>query len=235
MREKLFCSALTAVDRGVRDPTLSARAAMLSATFWGRGRTLTVGFIGGDPVVRDRVARIADEWLKQVNLRFHFWTDLAQDPSPADIRVGFEPGRGSWSWVGNQAAEIERTEPTMNLGWLTAELDDASARQVILHEFGHALGLIHEHLHPLANIRWRRDQVIQDLRRTQNWDDSTIEANMFNAPDPSGVFATDPDPQSIMMYPIPATWTEDGFSVGWNSALTAKDRLLVQTAYGVAP
>ena len=233
--EPYYCSALTIVPAAAADAKLTPRAALLNATFWGRHRTLTVGFFDGSPDLRKRVAVIANEWISKTraDLAFHFWTHAGEDPQAADIRIGFNPALGSWSWVGNQARKIAHDRPTMNLGWISAETEEAVARKLVLHEFGHALGLIHEHLHPLAQIPWRKDEVIRDLKKTQDWDEATIAANMFDAPDPSEVFATDPDPSSIMIYPIPAHWTEDGRTVSWNSDLSAKDILLIRNAYGI--
>jgi len=58
---------------------------------------------------------------------------------------------GSWSHIGTEANEIEPRQPTMNLGWLSGLTDAVSdtERGVILHEFGHVLGLLHEHQSPL--------------------------------------------------------------------------------------
>jgi len=39
-------------------------------------------------------------------------------------------------------------EPTMNYGWLKDDTDDVEYRRVVIHEFGHALGAIHEHQNP---------------------------------------------------------------------------------------
>jgi hypothetical protein len=45
--------------------------------------------------------------------------------------------------------------------------DDAAC----VHEFGHALGLIHEHQNPNRAIQWNRDAVINDLQGPpNNWD-----------------------------------------------------------------
>ncbi|WP_437321271.1 matrixin family metalloprotease [Sorangium sp. So ce385] len=41
----------------------------------------------------------------------------------------------------------------MNFGWLTLESTQADVESVVLHEFGHALGLIHEHQHPENGIK----------------------------------------------------------------------------------
>jgi hypothetical protein len=208
---------------------------MLSETFWGRGRSLTIGFFGGEKALRERVGRLAREWLDKTNanLDFVFWTAEEVDPYSADIRIAFNPDGGSWSWIGTHARRIAASLPTMNLGWMTLDLEEDRARAVVLHEFGHAIGLIHEHLHPFANIDWNRQQVINDLKRSQGWDEATIAANIFNVPAADQVFATEPDPDSIMMYPIPAHWTRDGTTVGWNTSLSTMDIRLIQSAYGI--
>ncbi|MBC7987851.1 MAG: hypothetical protein H7X93_14460 [Sphingomonadaceae bacterium] len=187
--------------------------------------------------MRERVADLARLWLTRTGARldFHFWTAPDVDVGGADIRIAFDPARGSWSWVGTQATRIAREKPTMNLGWMTVELPEDQARSVVLHEFGHAIGLIHEHLHPLHRIDWDRERVIADLRASQGWDDATISANMFEEPPPDAVFATAFDPSSIMMYAVPEHWTRDDFSVGWNTDLSASDIGLIQEAYGVRP
>jgi hypothetical protein len=57
----------------------------------------------------------------------------------------------------------------MNYGWLTSATDEAEYRRVVLHEFGHARGLTHEHQSPAMNIPWNRPTVLDDYRRTYGW------------------------------------------------------------------
>ena len=63
--------------------------------------------------------------------------------------AGEETSRGgSWSKLGVEANEIKLdSEPTMVLDLKDCR-DDYHVRSTILHEFGHAYGLAHEHQHP---------------------------------------------------------------------------------------
>jgi hypothetical protein len=120
----------------------------------------------------------------------------------------------------------------MNYGWLTPDSTEDEVNRVVLHEFGHALGLIHEHQNPAGGIKWNRDAVIRDLSGPpNNWDLETIEHNMFRAVEKQESNYTSLDPQSIMMYSLPSRWTLDGFSVGLNNGLSAKDKEFIRQQY----
>lgn len=210
------------------------RAALLNAAHWGAYRTPSVGFMGGDPAIRAKVAEVAREWEAAApgGLRFRFWLDTGIDPRSADIRVAFMQGRGSWSYLGTQAQSIAQDQPTMNFGWLSQDLPEDQFRAVVLHEFGHALGLIHEHQNPDGAIDWDVAAVVADLSKPPNeWDEETIRHNMFRRYEAGDLFSTKVDGGSIMMYPIPENWTRNDFTVGFNSSLSDNDRALIAAAY----
>jgi hypothetical protein len=108
---------------------------------WINGSTLRVNFLQGSESQRDMVREIAPEWTRHTNLKFEF-TD---DPR-AEIRVTFDSNDGAWSYVGTDNSRIPLHAATFNLGWQ----DEA----VILHEFGHMIGMAHEHQNPAAGIQW---------------------------------------------------------------------------------
>jgi hypothetical protein len=205
------------------------KAALLNEFKWQRGTRIRVAFLEGDPKLQDRVRAVAEEWTgpHMANLRLQF----AEDGN-ADIRIAFEQGNGSWSYLGTMCRDIPVDQPTMNYGWLTPDSTDDQLRRVVLHEFGHALGLIHEHQSPNRPISWDREAVIADLSGPpNNWDAATIEHNIFHQYDPDDLQSTPVDPESIMMYPIPAAWTTDDFSTGLNRELSDTDRRLVRDVY----
>jgi hypothetical protein len=101
-----------------------------------------------------------------------------------------------------------------------------------MHEFGHALGLIHEHQNPKGGIQWNEPAVKADLGGPpNNWDDATIRHNVLDHYPAKEVTASPVDKNSIMMYPIPASWTLDGFSADLNGDLSEQDRQFIRRAY----
>jgi len=205
------------------------RAAVLSEFKWQPGTRVRVRFTEGDPDLQDRVRQVAEEWTgpHMANLSLQVVED-----EDADIRVAFQQGNGSWSYLGTVCRQIPVDQPTMNYGWLTPASTDDELRRVVLHEFGHALGLIHEHQNPNRPISWNRAAVIAALSGPpNNWDLETIEHNIFHRYDPETLESTPVDPESIMMYPIPASWTLDGFSADLNDDLSAQDVEFIREAY----
>lgn len=219
-----YCAVPTAPAHSSKE-----RAALLNQSKWQPGSAITVGFLAGDPGLQQRVQGVAREWTgpQMANLKLNFL-----DSAATDIRIAFEQGNGSWSYLGTDAQQIAADEPTMNYGWLTPDSTDDELRRVVLHEFGHALGLIHEHQNPDRPIAWNKAAVIADLSQPPNsWSPETIENNIFKTYDPADVDTTSTDPKSIMMYPIPASWTTDGFSAGLNKELSSTDKEFIKTAY----
>ncbi len=228
--ERHYCSVV------IPKPALGrSKAALLHDFKWEPGTRIRVRFLAGVPQLRARVRAVAEEWTGpgMANLRLHFLDDEDEGAGgDADIRIAFVQGDGSWSYLGTVSRRIPASEQTMNYGWLTPDSDDDELHRVVRHEFGHALGLIHEHQNPDKPISWNREAVIADLSGPpNNWDPATIENNIFKRYDKADVTTTPTDRDSIMMYPIPATWTTDGFSVGLNRQLSATDRAFIVDAY----
>jgi hypothetical protein len=193
----------------------SPRAAIFLRKRWPNGSTLRVSFLEGTASQHAIVKRFAPQWGDHANLKF----DFGFDPG-AEIRIAFRRGDGAWSYIGTDCADIPRDQPTMNLGW--------QDEGVVLHEFGHAIGLVHEHQNPQGGIKWNRPVVIRALSGPpNNWDPDTIEHNMFEKYSVDQVRSTELDRVSIMMYSFPAEWTLDGFSTPENEVLSEKDKQFI--------
>ncbi|HEY6505299.1 MAG TPA: M12 family metallopeptidase [Chitinophagaceae bacterium] len=101
----------------------------------------------------------------------------------------------------------------------------------VLHEFGHALGLLHEQSYPNA-IKWNKaDSVYAYYEKTQGWNREKVDAQVFEVSDQFYTNGTSYDPKSIMQYSIESWETLDGFSVGRNDELSTGDKSLIAALY----
>jgi hypothetical protein len=222
-----WCFAWPAARRSVGGKD---RAALVKASRWNSGDVITISFLDGDPDVQQKVTDVALGWTVPglANLSFNF----LGPGNDALVRISFQHP-GSWSVIGTTCRQVtDQTQPTMNFGWLTPDSADDDIRRVVLHEFGHAIGLIHEHQNPAGGIQWNRDAVIRDLSGPpNNWSLDVIEHNMFEPYQAGDTNFTETDALSIMMYPIPPPWTLDGFSAGLNGSLSPTDKQFIHQQY----
>lgn len=212
---------------GALPTTGATKAALVKDSKWPAGSVISISFMDGTDAQKALVKKFAVGWIDRLaNLQFSW-----EQPPNTDIRISFQ-FNGSWSVIGTTARNVPKDQPTMNFGWLTPGVSDDEARRVILHEFGHALGLIHEHQNPISAIKWNKPAVIADLSGPpNNWDAQTIEHNMFESYPSNEIAGTTLDWHSIMMYPIPASWTLDGESAALNADLSPEDRTFIKKQY----
>ncbi|MDR6606579.1 hypothetical protein [Pseudomonas synxantha] len=203
------------------------RAVAWHTKYWAPGRTLRIAFLNGSQAFKDGVKNAASNWLPHINLKFDF-----VEGEVGDIRIRAEPGT-YWSKVGTDALLVEEG-PTMVISdWM---LQPKLFAHYVMHEFGHALGAEHEHLHPEANIPWNKPAVYEahwvpedadedDLRRKD------VDERYFNLLDPSEVNYSSYDPKSIMHYEIRQAWTHGDFQIFLNFVLSEKDKAFMAKAY----
>jgi hypothetical protein len=202
------------------------RAGLWLASRWTPGVTITISFLDGDPVLHARIEPVARQWTAPG--RANLFLDFRTDTNRTHVRVSFAQ-EGSWSVLGTTCLRIPDGEPTMNFGWLKPGSSDAELERVVLHEFGHALGLVHEHQLPAGGIQWNKPAVYADLE--PKWSREKIDQNLFATVDPAEAAMTNLDPQSIMMYPIKKSWTLNGFSTGLNTKLSPIDLAFIHNMY----
>jgi len=210
---------------GVADVPIDELAAVIGKK-WKNGRTLRVRFLDGNSVVQTKLQPFAHEWSKFANITLAF----GNDPN-AEIRISFKQP-GSWSYIGTDALSIAKNQPTMNYGWLTPTTASDEYSRVVIHEFGHALGCIHEHQNPVANIPWDKDAVYRYYGGPpNNWTREQVDQNIFRRYSKSDTQFTTLDTKSIMLYAIDDKLTLGNYSVGWNKVLSPTDKTFIAKVY----
>lgn len=206
---------------------LDPHLAIVTNSMWQVGRNLRVRFLNGDSAIQAKVAAEAKEWLKYADLSLTFGSD-----PQSEIRIEFASDGQSWSQIGTDCLSRPLNQASMHYGWLTKDTPDDEYSRVVIHEFGHALGCIHEHQNPAGNIQWNKDAVYRYYEGPpNNWTKAQVDLNLFQKYGANVTQFSALDPLSIMMYPIPAEFTTNGFTVGWNRQLSAMDKTFISRWY----
>jgi hypothetical protein len=208
-----------------------ARMAVVNTKKWQPGGVLRCRFLDGSAKMRKKVAAIAHQWEKHADIKFKFVASGA-----ADIRISFYADAGSWSAVGRDAlnqAYFPVHQPTMNYGWLRDDTDAQEYSRVVLHEFGHALGCIHEHQSPKFLRKWDVQKVMQYFQGPPNyWSPEDIRYNVLQKYSPRGISATKFDSKSIMLYAFDGALFSDGLGpTNSNSNVSKTDIRMIKDMY----
>lgn len=192
---------------------------------WNNGQKIYVRFLNGSDKLQNTIKNFAKQWEKYANISFVFILK-----GNSNIRINLDSKGGYNSLIGTLANSVSQNEKTMNLD-TTDFNNEQIIKRVVLHEFGHVLGLLHEHFNPLSGISWNKDSVYNDLYRTDGWNKMTVDHNIFQEYKLSYTNGTLYDKFSIMEYPIKSGWTTNGYSVGWNTELSSGDIMLIKSLY----
>lgn len=206
------------------------RALFNRSKLWKKGQTILIHVDDGANSGERGVIR---KVIEQINAMVNLDLVLTSDIQRAHVRIGFERGAGAWSTVGTDALYISKPGATMNFGWDVS--DDIGT---VRHEFGHMLGLGHEHQNPNGGIVWDENRVLADATRPPNsWSSEMVYNNILRQQQlsPSEWGATKFDPKSVMLYDFPAEWVLEppGFQPRANHDYSITDRQTLQKFYGV--
>ncbi|KAF2972741.1 hypothetical protein GQX73_g684 [Xylaria multiplex] len=199
---------------------------VVESKMWDTGHTLKIYFMGGSKRVCQKVKKYAQEWTKHANIEMEFMTHV----EGSEIRVAFE-NKGSWSVVGKDCLNRNENEATMNLAWLTDTTPDNKLARTVYHEFGHALGCVHEHQNPVGGIQWDKEKVYHFYANNMGWDTNKVDTDVLVPCDRDMTQFSLFDKDSIMLYHFPKELTVNGYFVQANKVLSSTDKEFIGKMY----
>jgi hypothetical protein len=213
---------------GASSMSAPPKMALEAGKKWADGRTLGVYFMDGSATQKARVKEQAIKWSRFANIKF----DFAAGKAGAQIRISFVADDGSWSYIGTDCLGIAKTGPTMNFGWLKDDTDATEYERVVVHEFGHALGAIHEHQNPRGGIQWNLPAVYAYFAGPPNfWSKEDTDVNVISKYSVDQLNASKFDPDSIMLYHFDAALIKGGKATKFNTKMSTGDKRFIKKQY----
>lgn len=209
--------------------------AALNHLIWPRDkRRLKVRFLNGDSKSKRVVKDTVREHYHAVPMGMRFEFLSSEDPGPSDIRISFIDSEVSSCMVGRNAEK----NPGKASMWLNLDRGTLGIRNRddvrwwrqhdILHEFGHALGMEHEHTHPDCNIKFDFNAI---LSGRYNGDAKKMHTN-YDKISSKQVTLSAYDQHSIMHYPVVTQDTTNGAKpVHPNNVLSDGDKKYLMRIY----
>ena len=132
--------------------------------------------------------------------------------------------------IGVNAIEVRKDRPTMNLA-----LNPCSPKYeidgIVLHEFGHAIGFIHEHQRVDSDLEFDAPKLYEYYYDLAGWSEAVVDDQIISRVHVAVPVGTAYDNQSIMMYPIVKSALITGDAPGWRDRLSPLDKVAARAAY----
>lgn len=206
--------------------TLNLNAGVINASRTFQKINIKVVFQNGELERQGLVAAIANEWTEYANIVFQFYfpddysiSEFRQIENSADILVQFNTTSNHWTKGSNFDGQSK---------YIVA-ISDLTPRTV-LHEFGHALGLQHEHQHPKSEVELK-ENFKGDFCEAIGQTESECDHNVLKRYSGSEYKYTPYNPDSIMHYPFSSYFTKRDKEYGAAAYLSYGDVEVISRMY----
>ncbi|MEJ5058613.1 MULTISPECIES: M12 family metallopeptidase [unclassified Pseudomonas] len=207
------------------------RTVSVHTKYWMPGRTLKIAISDYNDDGFDIVKNAIEKWLPYVNLKFEF-IELPDNDElyVGDIRIYLTSlsDNSGHSSIGTDALTVPSTLHTMQLG---TDYTSAGYEALVLHEFGHALGFLHEHQHPDASIPWNREATYLQYALEYGWSRAHVDGAVFPLPRDANQSYEPYDRHSIMHYNVLNICTVGDWEQPTNLQLSDGDKAAARKAY----
>ena len=133
--------------------------------------------------------------MKYANIKFNF---IEQGDAQIRVYLGDQKGDYGHVTMGLGVKCLMRDPNDFTMHFDTTDLiKEQSFKGTVLHEFGHALGLIHEHMSPVSGIKWD-SAAVYSRKRMMGWSKEMTDAQLFKKYSLAYTNGTTYDPKSIM-------------------------------------
>lgn len=201
--------------------------------YWSPGRTLKILVFRFDEHSFEAVKNGINKWAPYVNLNFEFiemdeQDVFASDQFLGDIRIAFEDIDGGISKIGTDSLTGSPHSASMTL---QTDFSSPNYESLVTHEFGHALGLHHEHQHPDAGIPWDREKTYTHMAASSGFSRAEVDANVFPLERNPNRTYTPYDRHSVMHYEVLNELTVGDWHQPLNADISEGDIAAVRTIY----
>jgi hypothetical protein len=198
-----------AVDERSDDPVLipTNRAVGQKSVYYKPGSTIKIQIVGSAQFVSSVQKVLTDFAQPHINLKFQFVN------TGGDITIDNNySGGGVARCLGCQ-------KPSISIS--------SAAQGLVLHEFGHALGMQHEMKNPNIKLTWIESVLTQAYGGAD-----FVKSQITSTVNAASVNATPFDKNSVMIYNLPANTNKEGVDMRPSNTYTELDKQWLIMTYG---
>lgn len=199
---------------------------------WEINHTLIISFMDGTPERKAEVELFSKEWTKYANINFEFYQTMNDIPADKniDVLISFSK-KGNNSTIGTDADyQSRKGNNSMSLSQLDNENINLR-RSTILHEFGHVLGLIHEHQNIDRTFHLDENKTLDYCKTLYNFSEAQCRINIISTVSGKDYYLSKYDPSSIMHYSIHPGFFDNKITFRSNNSLSLLDKVEVAKIY----